>query len=290
MWAEFFSPTKKNKVRNKKMGNHEQKPVEKLTFTDDGMFQAVLRDPAICAEFVELLLGVRVKSVDYPVLEKAIKPFYTSKGVRLDVYLKDEDKVIDVELQAQPQEALGKRVRYYDAMLDMDCLMKGEDYPDLKESYVLFICKQDPFEYEKDKPFGLPRYTFRNICQENNLVNLDDKSLKVIYNASAYEKEKDEKIRALLRFVQTNEPGTDDFASRLSEIVERLKENEQFKEEYARMNLHDRDLIRETKREAYAEKAIEDAKKLLADGKYTAEEISGLLGIPIESFAEPPQA
>ena len=56
------------------------------------------------------------------------------------------------------------------------------------------------------------------------------------------------------------------------------------------MNLHDRDLIRETKREAYAEKAIEDAKKLLADGKYTAEEISGLLGIPIESFAEPPQA
>ena len=33
------------------------------------------------------------------------------------------------------------------------------------------------------------------------------------------------------------------------------------------------------------QKAIEDAKKLLADGKYTAEEISSLLGIPLESFA-----
>ena len=33
------------------------------------------------------------------------------------------------------------------------------------------------------------------------------------------------------------------------------------------------------------QKAIEDAKKLLADGKYTAEEISSLLGIPVESFA-----
>ena len=32
------------------------------------------------------------------------------------------------------------------------------------------------------------------------------------------------------------------------------------------------------------QKAIEDAKKLLADGKYTAEEISSLLGIPVESF------
>ena len=42
------------------------------------------------------------------------------------------------------------------------------------------------------------------------------------------------------------------------------------------------------KQEAYEDgqqqKAIEDAKKLLADGKYTAEEISSLLGIPVESF------
>lgn len=268
------------------MAKRLQKPVEELTFTDDGMFQTVLSDPQICAEFVERLLGVRVKSVDYPVLEKAIKPFYTSKGVRLDVYLKDEDKVIDVELQAQPQEALGKRVRYYDAMLDMDCLMKGEDYPDLKESYVLFICKHDPFKDKNGKHFGLPRYTFRNICQENNLVNLDDKSLKVIYNASAYEKEKDERIRALLRFVQTNEPGTDDFASRLSKIVERLKENEKFKEEYARMNLHDRDLIRETKREAYAEKAIEDAKNFLRMNVLTHEQIAQGTGLPLEQVRE----
>ena len=264
----------------------EQKPVEELTFADDGMFQAVLSDPQICAEFVELLLGVKVKRVDYPVLEKAIKPFYTTKGVRLDVYLKDEDKVIDVEMQAQPQDALGKRIRYYEAMVDMDCLMKGDDYPELKESYVLFICKHDPFEEKKGKPFGLPRYTFRNICQENNLVNLDDKSLKVIYNASAYEKEKDDKIRALLRFVQTNEPGTDDFSNRLSEIVEELKENEQFKENYARMNLHDRDLIREAKREAYAEKAVEAATNLLRMKLGTLEQIAQAQGLPLDQVQE----
>lgn len=34
------------------------------------------------------------------------------------------------------------------------------------------------------------------------------------------------------------------------------------------------------------QKAIEDAKKLLADGKYTAPEISELLKIPVEDFAE----
>ena len=36
------------------------------------------------------------------------------------------------------------------------------------------------------------------------------------------------------------------------------------------------------------QKAIEDAKALLADGKYTAKEISALLGIPVESFAAVP--
>ena len=46
--------------------------------------------------------------------------------------------------------------------------------------------------------------------------------------------------------------------------------------------------------EAFAEgleqKAIEDAKKLLADGKYTAEEISSLLGISVEAFVNPVHA
>ena len=73
------------------------------------MFQAVLHNPEICAELVEKLLHIKVKKVEYPELEKVIAPFYTTKGVRLDVYLKDEDKIIDVELQSYPQDALGTR-------------------------------------------------------------------------------------------------------------------------------------------------------------------------------------
>ena len=38
------------------------------------------------------------------------------------------------------------------------------------------------------------------------------------------------------------------------------------------------------------QKALETAQKLLADGKYTAEEISRLLGIPVEAFAQPDSA
>ena len=205
------------------------KPFEELTFSDDWMFQKVLHDPEICAELVERLLHIRVNHIEYPELEKVIEPFYTSKGVRLDVYLKDSDKVIDIELQSYPMEALGKRIRYYESMLNMDALMKGQDYTLLKDCYIVFICTQDPFKNDKDIYYELPCYTFRNICEENNTVNLNDKSLKVIYNASAYREEKNPKIRDFLHFIYTNEPGKDDFSNRLLTLVEQIKQNEQFK-------------------------------------------------------------
>ena len=268
----------------------KRKPFDELTFADDGMFQTVMKDPEISAELIERLLGVRVKQVEYPELEKAIEPYYTSKGVRLDVYLKDENKVIDVELQSYPQKALGKRMRYYQSMVDCDSLMKGQPYTKLKESYILFICKFDPFHNEKKKGYGLPRYTFQNTCAENNSVNLDDKTVKVVYNAKAYESVKDPKVRALLRFIQTNEPGEDDYSKRLSEFVERTKKNEKFRKEYADMNLHDFDIMTEAKEEGIAEgeakKALEAALTLIRDYNETPEVAAEKMGAPLDLVLE----
>ena len=266
---------------------YHRKTVDELTFTDDGMFQAVLREPEICAELVERLLHIKVKNVEYPELEKQIAPYYTTKGVRLDVYLKDQDKIIDIEIQSYPQEALGKRTRYYQSMIDIDSLMKGQDYSELKDSYILFICKEDPFKNDDDKPFGLPCYSFKNICEENENVKLNDKSIKVIYNASAYNEEKDEKVKNLLHFISTNEPGKDDFSKRLSSLVEKIKENEKFRSEYVAMNLHDRDIQRAAKREGIAEgkiaQAIESAKILLQEGD-SPEKIARCVGLPLEEI------
>ncbi len=266
--------------------NHFTKPVDELTFTDDGMFQAVMHDPDICAEVIERLLNIQVNHIDYPELEKTIAPYYSSKGVRLDVYIKDSDKVIDVEIQNYRMESPGKRTRYYQSMADIDSLMKGQDYSELKESYILFICKEDPFKDDNNKYYGLPCYTFRNICSESNDVKFDDKTQKVLYNVSAYEKVENKRVRDFLKFVYTNETGEDDFSNRLALTVKKLIENDKFRNDYLAMNLHDRDITRMAKKEGAEEKAIEDAKALLADGKYTAEEISKLLNIPVELFTK----
>ncbi|MBQ3836667.1 MAG: Rpn family recombination-promoting nuclease/putative transposase [Treponema sp.] len=271
-----------------------RKPFEELNFADDGMFQAVMKNPEVSSELVERLLGVRVKSVKYPKLEKKIAPYYATKGVRLDVYLKDEDKIIDVELQTYDMDALGKRTRYYQSMVDIDSLMKGEDYTELKDSYILFICKFDPFRDEKKQGSGLYRYTFRNICAENSFVNLDDKCLKIIYNASAYEKAEDPKVRALLRFIQTNEPGEDSFARQLEDFVVKARANEKFKREYLAMNLHDRDMMKIGEREGIAigekqgaqAKAMEAARNMLNLKVGTIEQVAQITGLSVEQVLQ----
>ncbi len=262
------------------------KSFDELTFSDDWMFQKVMQNPQICAELVARLLHINVDHVEYPELEKAIAPYYTSKGVRLDVYLKDSDKVIDIECQANLKPALGKRTRYYQSMIDIDNLMKGEDYENLKESYILFICKNDPFKDEKDEYFGLPCYTFKNSCAENDTVNLDDKTIKVIYNASAYEKEQDLLIKDFLHFIYTNQPGKDEFSNRLSRLVEKCKENENLRSDYLAVNLHDHDIRYEALKEGEAigaqQKAVEAAIIAVKEFHTTPEEAAQKMGAPLE--------
>ena len=58
--------------------------------------------------------------------------------------------------------------------------------------------------------------------------------------------------------------------------MEKLKENDKFRSNYLAMNLHDRDLIRRTRKEAIEEgisqgiqqKALEDARNLYANGVF----------------------
>lgn len=221
---------------------------------------------------------------------KTIAPYYTSKGIRMDVYVKDSSRIIDVEMQARSIKALGKRTRYYQSMIDIDNLMKGDDYSMLRESYILFICKDDPFKDENDKQYGLPCYTFKTVCSENTDVNLNDKTIKVVYNASAYKKEKDEWIRRFLSYVYTGKTGEDDFANYLSTMVEKIKQDDKFRSLYLSMNLHDRDIREEAKEEGILQgiqqHAIEAAINLLKMNLGTPEQIAQAQGLTVEKILD----
>ena len=211
------------------------KPIEDLTFVDDYMFGYILQNESVCKKLLERLLKIKIEKLEFPKLQKSISPFYETKGVRLDVYVKDSDKVFDIEIQNSINIDLPKRTRYYQSMVDIDSLLKGENYSNLKESFIIFICTFDPFNA------GLPCYTFKNICLENKNLELNDKTSKIIYNSTAYIKEKDVEISAFLEYIDNRIP-TDDFTKELSHLVEEAKINNKFRNDYLAMNLHDRDI------------------------------------------------
>ena len=164
------------------------KTIEELTFTDDFMFGAVMKNEHICKGVIERLLHIKVEKLELITLQETISPYYETRGVRFDVYVKNSDKVYDIEVQNQEYKEIEKRARYYQTMMDMDMLAKGANFKELKESYVIFICKGDPFK------LGEPCYKTKTVFDLHPEKIFDDKTHKLFYNASAYKKETDPEL------------------------------------------------------------------------------------------------
>ena len=214
---------------------YTHKPVEELTFTDDFMFGTIMKNKEICKGVLERLLHIKVGKIEYPSLQKTIAPFYESKGIRLDVYVSDPDRVFDIEIQTSIPLFLSKRTRYYQSLMDVDNLLRGQNYAELKDSYIIFICTQDPFGK------GLPVYEFRNICTADNSIFLDDKSVKVFYNVGDWGKEKEPELSALLEYL-CERRATSGFTQHIDELVEKAKRNEKFRSWYMSLNIWKDDL------------------------------------------------
>ena len=221
------------------------KPIEELTFTDDFMFGRIMQNPEICKGLLERLLEIKIEKVEYPTLQKSISPHYKSKGVRLDVYVQDSNRVFDIEIQNHLDENLPKRTRYYQSMMDVDLLLKGKNYTQLKESFVIFVCKEDFFGE------NMPCYFFTNTCRDKPDLQLGDKSYKVIFNASAFENEKNLEKKSILEYI-IDKKSTSEFTTKLDTLVEQTKLNEIFKGDYMAWGLAEFDAEQRGKKEGYS--------------------------------------
>ena len=210
------------------------KPVEELKFTDDFIFCRVMQNPDLCKGVIERLLGIKVERIEYPELQKEIRPYYSAHGVRMDVYVKDSDRIFDIEMQTSVPKDLPRRMRYYQSMIDIDTLIKGIEYETLKESYVIFLCTKDPFG------LGLPVYSFSTVCKEKKDFALNDGINKLFFNASAAALEKNLEIKGFLGYLCSGKP-SDTFTEDIEQRVERLKINEIFRSDYMMdaLPLHD---------------------------------------------------
>ena len=116
-----------------------------LTIGDNYMFGSVMMENDNCRQLLERVLEMPISRVEV-IKEKSMIYHPKCKGVRLDVYAKDENNThYDVEMQLLKRDALPKRSRYYHSQMDMELLTSGAKYENLPNTYVIFICDFDPF-------------------------------------------------------------------------------------------------------------------------------------------------
>lgn len=199
-----------------------RKTLQELTFKDNFMFAAVMLEEENAKGVVERALGIHIDHVEIS-YEKSIVYNPEYKGIRLDVYLKDDkNRHFNVEMQVANTEIF-KRSRYYHSQIDMELLSTGIDYEKLPESYVIFICDFDPIGLGKYK------YTRRQIIEEDLGYNYDDGSHTVFLSTvGTNENEVSQDLVKFLKYVgaeleESNEDYSDEFVKQLQKSVEKIK-------------------------------------------------------------------
>ena len=246
-----------------------------------------------------MLLNIQIESISLAQPEKTLDVDFFAKGIRLDVFVKDEtDRSYDIEMQVIGKKHLPLRARYYQSVLDISSLHAGDDYECLSESYVIFLCLEDIFHK------GLPIYTFKSICTEDNGLFLNDKTTKVFCNALKYDKMPAEKLRTFFKFLLENKPDETDFSKTLSEKVTRAKipedtkrifmtlqqeitlaAKEAFEEGYKKASEAAEKALKKVSEQAAEKEKLENARKLKESG-VSVEIISKCTGLSLEQVLE----
>ena len=295
-----------------------------LPFTNDFIFSLVMRDPALCRELLALALPeedfgeIKIMKSQNPLIDepadgaaeaahtetqpdsarsdtraltvetqKSLKFVKDMHGVRFDAYIKSENVWAEVEMQTISNLPLGKRARYYQSNMDLDCLEASTDYTALKKCYVIFLCTFDYFK--KDAPV----YFFQSWDIEKNLP-LDDFSYKIVLNAACSPDKVPEKLKPLYAYL--NDPrqsqvspltrmidarvkkfNTDEWRRKYMTFEYMLKERERKGIEQGRAEGHAAGLS-EGRSEGLVEGAAQEKRAIAKNFKHA--------GIPVDVIAE----
>ena len=261
-----------------------RKSFDDLTIADDFMFCKIMQDESICKQFLEMILANEIGKIVYLSPQNSVTTGIEAKSVRLDLLVKDEaGKSYDIEMQVSNEYNLPKRMRYYQAAIDIAFLDKGVHYKALNDSYIIFVCLFDAIG--KDRPL----YTFENICLEDRQTPLRDGTKKIIINAEAFRKAEDKELKGFLEYVKTGTANTE-YTGRIETMIQAVKHNEQARQEYRFLSGFEMDAREEGIQQGFADgsyrKALETAKilKQLGDSVQKIMQATGLSKEEVEAI------
>ena len=225
----------------------EKKTLDELTLMDDYMFAAVMQNTKFLRPLLEFVLQVKITGIELTEPQKNEKKGYTSKGVRLDLYvIDDKGNIYNVEVQTTNERNLPKRMCYYQSIIDISILNPGDLYNELRKSFVIFICNYDPFDRERYI------YTFENICREEPDITFGDGTTKVVINTRGSKGKISAELEEIIKYLRDEEV-TGEFSRELDNAVNAVKASEERRREYMMLNMRDNEIRAEARAEGRAE-------------------------------------
>ena len=207
------------------------KKYEELDITDPFIFAKVMSEKELCKPLLENILNIKIRDIVYVDYEETIQMTAKSKGIRLDIYVEDDDNtVFNLEMQTTTYKELPKRSRYYQGIIDLNMIEKGESYDILKESYVIFICTFDFFEK------GRSVYEFENVCLEDSEIKLNDGTHKIFLNTKGDKSDINKELKSLLEYFDSSEPESE-LTRRIDRKVIAARKNERWRREYMSLQM-----------------------------------------------------
>lgn len=247
------------------------KKLRELTLKDNFMFGAVMSMEDNCRKLLELVVEFRIGRICIST-EKSIISHPEYKGVRLDVYASDENNTrYNVEMQVIRKAELGKRARYYHSQMDMELLYSGEDFTELPDTYVIFICDFDPFDE------GFYCYRFENRCLENGELALNEGCRSIFLSTCGRKREGvSEELIRFLEFVSADLTDSqrdfgDDYVRQLQASVQKVKVSREMEERFMVLE----EMLRDERTEGIAEGRAEVILELLEEKGTLPEELKG---------------
>ncbi|MBE6103187.1 MAG: Rpn family recombination-promoting nuclease/putative transposase [Selenomonas ruminantium] len=225
------------------------KPWEELTIQDDYMFKLIMSRKRICKKMLEKLLQIPIRDIKYIDEEKSVKARYESKGVRLDVYVEDDQNTVyDIEMQVRQPEGDGlfKRTRYYQSMIDADLLAMGTDYDALNPCIIIFICPFDAFGQDRHI------YTFNNYCEQDKNLPLGDGAAKIFLNTKGTADDVPSDVRAFLDYVD-GRINDDAFVQEIDQEIREVKKIENERVSYMTLAMKMMEERKEGRKEGHKE-------------------------------------
>ena len=131
---------------------------------------------------------------------------------------------------SKDMEELVKRTRFYQSILDMYHIQKGQKYTTLNDSYVIFICTFPVFTGHRHK------YTFRNVCIEDHDIALNDGATKLFLSTKETQNDVSKPLQAFLDYID-GQKATDELLRDIDDAVHEVKHCEAWKEEYSMLSM-----------------------------------------------------